>query len=139
MTNSVWSAMSTRFAMRLTLVGILAACARITLAEPSLRPLTAEDAFATARFMPSGRRQDELISLSPDGLRYVIRLVRGDPRKHGLWIDVLSGSLSSLKEAVPSTVAHLFSTGRGVQPWGGPAADSMAWQSPITWIDNNTV
>jgi hypothetical protein len=109
------------------------------MAEPSPRPLTAEDAFATARFMPSGQRQGELISISPDGRRYVIRLVRGDPRKHGLWIDVLSGGLSSLKEAVPSTAAHLFSTGRGVQPWGGPAADSVAWKSPITWIDNNTV
>jgi dipeptidyl aminopeptidase/acylaminoacyl peptidase len=139
MTNSVWSGMLTRFVLRPTLVGILAACAGITMAEPSLRPLTAGDAFATARFMPSGRRQDELISFSPDGRRYVIRLVRGDPRKHGLWVDVLSGSLNSLKEAVPSTVAHLFSTGRGVQPWGGPAADSQAWQSPITWIDDNTV
>jgi hypothetical protein len=139
MTNPVWSCTLTRFTLRAIWLGILAACAGITVAGPSLRPLTAEDAFATARFMPSGRRQDELISFSPDARRYVIRLVRGDPRKHGLWIDVLSGSLSSLKEAVPSTVAHLFSMGRGVQPWGGPAADSQAWKSPITWIDNNTV
>jgi hypothetical protein len=121
-----------------TCVGILAAC-NVGVAQPSLRPLTAEDAFATTRFMPSGRVQDELISFSPDGRRYVIRLVRGDPRKHGLWIDVLSGGLGSLKEAVPSTVAHLFSTGRGALPWGGPAADSLAWKSPISWIDNNTV
>jgi hypothetical protein len=139
MTNSVWSCMLTRLALRVLWVGILAPYAGITVAEPSLRPLSAADAFATARFMPSGRRQDEMVSLSPDGLRYVIRLVCGDPRKHGLWVDVLSGGLGSLKEAMPQTVAHLFSTGHGAQPWGGPAADSLAWKSPITWIDDHTV
>lgn len=91
----------------------MAACASIAAEEPSLRPLTPTDAIATTRFMAPGEDSEDLVSISPDRHRYVIRLVRGDPQKHGLWVDVLSGSLDSLQEAMPVTAAHLFSTGRG--------------------------
>jgi hypothetical protein len=104
------------------------------------RPLTPADAVATTRFMPIGPNSREFVSISPDRQRYVIRLVHGDPEKNGIWIDLLSGGLQSLKEAVPTTVAHLFSTGLGVVGYGGPVADGLAFKSsPLRWIDNRRV
>jgi dienelactone hydrolase len=121
--------------------GTMAAHAGIAPGASSLRPLTPADAIATTRFMSPGRDSKDLVSISPDGRRYVIRLVRGDPQKHGLWVDVLSGSLDSLQAAVPITAAHLFSTGRGrgKDGYGGPVADSQSWYSPITWINDRQV
>lgn len=134
-----------RFMLCAAFMGMTALLTDLATGQASLRPLTSTDAFATTRFMPVERRfmpaesSENLVSVSPDGRRYVIRLVRGDPQKHGLWVDVWSGSLDSLQEAVPARVAHLFSTGRGVRGYGGPAADSQAYKSPITWVDNRKV
>jgi hypothetical protein len=145
MTCAEGSSVRLRFILSAAFVGMAALRAEIATGEPSSRPLTSTDAFATTRFMPAERRfisaepSEDLVSISPDGRRYVIRVVRGDPQKHGLWVDVLSGSLDSLQEAVPTRVAHLFSTGRGVRGYGGPAADSQAYKSPITWVDNRKV
>jgi dienelactone hydrolase len=133
--SCVWIKLVPRWAF----VGLAALATGTALAEASLRPLTPTDAFATTRFMPADRSGREWVSISPDGQRYVIRLVRGDPERHGLWVDVLSGSLQSLNGAVPESAAHLFSTGRGVLGYGGAAADSQASKSPITWIDNRRV
>jgi dipeptidyl aminopeptidase/acylaminoacyl peptidase len=101
-------------------------------------PLTPSDAVATTRFMSVGPTE-ELISRSPDGLRYIVRLVRGDRIRNGVWIDILCGSLISLKAAVPSVVAHLFSTGRGVPGYGGASADSVGYLSPVRWVNSRKI
>jgi hypothetical protein len=105
-----------------------------------LRPLTSADAIATARFMPTGSNSREFVSISPDGRHYVVRLVRGDVERNGIWIDLWYGSLNSLEAAVPTQVAHLFSTGRGVVGYGGPVADGLAFKSsPLIWVGNEKV
>ena len=50
--------------------------------EPAARPLTVADAIETTRCMQSARGEDPRgagVFVSPDGKRYVIVLIRGDP------------------------------------------------------------
>ena len=107
---------------------------------PVGQPLTPADAVETTRFMPVGANGEETVSVSPDGRRYVVRLLKGDVKRNGLWVDVLTGSLDSLSAAIPVTVAHLFSTGRGVASgYGGPSADGYSTLTPLHWINDRKV
>jgi dipeptidyl aminopeptidase/acylaminoacyl peptidase len=92
--------------------------ASLAAAAPEKRELTPAAALGTVRVMdnqslpgdPLGRA-----AVSPDGTRYVLRLARGDAARNGVWVDILTGSLSSLAAAArPITCAHLFSTGLGL-------------------------
>jgi hypothetical protein len=81
------------------------------------RELTPADAVATVRVMENqltlGERVDSGVT-SPDGKRYLLRLVRGDVKRNGVWMDLLTGSLESLDSAAhPKPCAHLFTTGLG--------------------------
>jgi len=120
--------------------GVLLAQTAAAKSAPVGLAMNSADAVATTRFMPAGPGSDQPISLSPDGRRYVVRLVRGDVERNGIWVDVLAGSLDSLDAAAPTLVAHLFSTGRGMaDSYGGPSADGFATNSPIRWIGDHTV
>jgi hypothetical protein len=93
------------------------------------RELTPVDAVATVRVMEnqisSGERTTSGLT-SPDGHRYLIRLVHGDVERNGVWMDLLTGRLDSLSAASnPMRCAHLFTTGLG-SPSIGRAADSYA-------------
>jgi hypothetical protein len=81
------------------------------------RELTPEDAIATVRVtenhLTSGERIDSGIT-SPDGRRFLLRLVHGDVKRNGVWMDLFSGTLNSLEAAAhPRPCAHLFTTGLG--------------------------
>ena len=122
------------------MAGVLLAQTAAAKSAPTGLAMSSADAVATTRFMPAGPGSDQPISLSPDGRWYVIRLVRGDVERNGIWVDVLAGSLDSLDAAAPTRVAHLFSTGRGMaDSYGGPVADGFGTYSPIRWISDHTV
>ncbi|MGH9643149.1 MAG: hypothetical protein ACRD3Q_12080, partial [Terriglobales bacterium] len=60
-------------------------------------------------------------------------------KRDGVWIDVLTGSLDSAVSATPISAAHMFSTGRGVPGYGGPAWDAYGFASPLTWIGDGQI
>jgi hypothetical protein len=107
------------------------------------RELKPADALATVRVIENhlsiGERVDSGVT-SPDGKRYVLRLVHGDLRRNGVWMDLLTGSLNSLDAAAhPKPCAHLFTTGLGTPI---SARSSEADPDPtnlLYWIDNTRV
>src|SRR6185437_16419765 len=85
---------------RLMMVSVACgACLSATAAPAIHQPLTVADAIETARFQEN--RQGKSVFVSPDGTRYVSMVVRGNIKSDGVWMDVLSGSLSSLDAAKP--------------------------------------
>jgi len=107
-------------------------------------PLTVTDAIQTARFMgnPSEKgasNPDGAVSISPNGKRYVARLVRGDVKANGVWMELITGSMRSAKAAAHyESVVRLFTTGLGaVFGTQGPVLDIMDHASPIRWIDDD--
>lgn len=107
------------------------------------RELTPADALATVRVIENhltvGERVDSGVT-SPDGKRYVLRLVHGDLERNGVWMDLLTGSLDSLDAAAhPKPCTHLFTTGLGSTT---SARSSEADPDPtnlLYWIDNTRV
>jgi len=118
-------------------------CAGLSLATPAggeFGVLTAADAIASTRFMPAGDSDDNLVSLSPDGNRYVVRTVRGDLRNNGVWIAIITGSLKSLDlAAAPSIAARRFSTGLGQKEGHGADRDAFGLETPILWLDDRRI
>jgi hypothetical protein len=82
------------------------------LAASEKRELTPADAIATTRIVENHLTLGERVetgSLSPDGRRYLLRLVHGDVERNGDWMDLLTGTLDSLDAAArPKHCAHLF-------------------------------
>lgn len=122
-------------------------CADVAVrAAPALRPLTAVAAIETARVIKNAESVSEInpdgaVSISPDGRRYVARIVRGDASRNGVWIDVVSGSLESLAAAAsPVTVSRLFTTGRGSGGNDiGANLDTFADASSVRWLDDRYI
>jgi hypothetical protein len=111
-----------------------------------LEPLTTRAAIATARFMKdtsgvSATSPDGVVSVSPDGSRYVLRVVRGDAQRNGVWIELLVGRLGSLKLAAqPKMVGRLFTSGIGSGVHDiGAHYDTLDHPSPIRWLDNDRI
>jgi len=76
--------------------------------NPEKLPLKVADVIESAQILKDGR--DDPVLLSPDGKRYLIILVRGDLRRNGSWVELLSGSAVSLKAAARvRVVVRLFS------------------------------
>ena len=77
---------------------------------------------------------------SPDGKRYLIRLVYGDVKRNGVWMDLLTGSLESLDAAArPKRCAHLFTTGLGSLTSAHSADQDPDPTNVIRWSDANHV
>jgi hypothetical protein len=114
-------------------------------AEPERRPLTAAAAIETARVMKNEESVSDAnphgaVSISPDGRRYVARIVRGDVLRDGVWMEVIAGSLNSLDAASPVTVSRLFTSGRGSGVNDiGSNLDTLDAASPVRWLDNQYV
>jgi hypothetical protein len=119
------------------LVAILAAAASAK-AAGAPRELTPADAVATVRIMQNeiGTGQDIDNFASPDGKRYLVRLVYGDVERNGVWMDLLTGPLNSLESAAhPKRCAHLFTTGLGSLTSGRSAEADPNATNVMRWID----
>ncbi|WP_331609892.1 hypothetical protein [Povalibacter sp.] len=108
--------------------------------------LTPAHAVETVRFMvnadtASPENPHGAVSLSPDGRRWIARLVRGDVARDGVWMEMVVGERASLEAATHvRTVARLFSSGLGAG--GGRAGanqDGISWTSPLRWLDDESV
>jgi hypothetical protein len=107
------------------------------------RELTPADAVATVRVIRnqllSGQAAGDDFT-SPDGRRYLIRLVYGDAKRNGVWMDLLTGPLDSLESAAhPRLCAHLFSTGLGSTTSARASQADVDTTNIIHWIDNTQV
>ena len=126
----------------LLLAGVAGAATPVAPAEP----LTAAAAIETTRFMIDAigrtvRNPQGAVSLSPDGRTYVARLVRGDVRRNGVWMELIAGDASTPAAAARYRVlARLFSSGLGAG-YGqrGSDQDTNAELSPIHWIGGDSV
>jgi hypothetical protein len=107
------------------------------------REFTPRDAMATVRVIENqlalGERVDSGVT-SPNGRRYLLRLIQGDTVRNGVWMDLLTGSLNSLESAArPKPCAHLFTTGLGSIK-SARAADADADSTNlIHWINDTQV
>lgn len=108
--------------LKAVLLIIITAGVGIGVAPPSAladakRELTPLDAISTVRVMDNHLTLGEKVEsslASPDGRRFLIRLVYGDAQRNGDWMDLMTGSLDSLEAAAhPKRCAHLFTTGLG--------------------------
>lgn len=140
-----------RVAAGVALTGVLVSTASIAgtamdavESDGELRPLTAEAAIETTRFMKDSSSISDInphgvVSISPDGKRYAGRIVRGDVERDGVEIEFFEGSLSSIGSAAqPRSVARFFSTGLGSGARDtGPHLDSL--MSSIKWIGNHRI
>jgi len=111
--------------------------------DTSKRELTPADAIATVRAMQNqlypGQRADDG-STSPDGNRYLLRLAYGDPKRNGVWMDLLTAPLNSLEAAAhPRRCAHLFTTGLGSTSSGQSAESDPTSSNLIRWLDDTHV
>jgi hypothetical protein len=76
--------------------------------ETPKRRLTVNDVIETTQVLNDSGSDPALVS--PDRKRYVILLQRGDLKRNGSWVQLLSGSTQSLDAASkPDVVAKLFS------------------------------
>jgi hypothetical protein len=136
---------------------LLATCAALVAAASILSPpdpvraatasakreLTPRDAIATVRVIENqlalGERVDSGL-ISPDGRRYLLRLVSGDIERNGVWMDLLTGGLNSLESAAhPKRCAHLLSTGLGSLDSARAAGADADPSNLIHWINNTQV
>ena len=104
--------------------------------------MTVADAIETGRFVedPEGAS----VFVAPDRSRYICIVIRGDIQKDGVWMDVLTGSLSSLDAARPRVVTSLFTR---ALPATGPFVDAIAGPSALIgpgrnipkWLSNESI
>jgi len=80
--------------------------------EGGVRRLTIEDAIETTRFMVADEHATSF-AVSPDGKRYVAMLLRGNVARDGMEVEIVCGALASFEDAVPHSVAKLFSRALG--------------------------
>jgi hypothetical protein len=86
-----------------------------------------------------GERVDSGVT-SPDGKRYLLRLIHGDALRNGVWMDLLTGSLGSLESAAhPKPCAHLFTTGLGSIKSARSADADADPTNLIHWISDTQV
>lgn len=125
---------------------VLASCESI-LAESEARALTPKMALETTRVIPnleamSPQNPDGVLSISPHGRRFVVRLVRGDVQLNGVLLRVMTGQLGSLEESSKwSQAASLFSSGRGplFPAYLGPHHDVSPYMSAVRWLDADRI
>lgn len=102
----------------------------------SPRPLTVADGIETTRIKPDFTNH-QVAHISPDGKHYVVALVKGDLKRNGLWLELISGSLDSIDAASKyNTIARLFTEGKGSM-YGH--SDQLTWNyfNPIVWLRDN--
>lgn len=135
--------------MYIRTLAVTALCALILVAPTSARPpkkegLTALQAVETARLMKNPEalgpgNTEGLVSLSPDRKRYVMRVVKGDAKANGVWIEFFAGDLLSLDTAAaPVPIVKTFSSGLGTGGnVFGAIHDVEEYSTPLRWLDND--
>jgi dipeptidyl aminopeptidase/acylaminoacyl peptidase len=122
---------------------LIAASLSTATARSAPRELTTQDSIATTRLMRNQSQPGQTSSndlTSPDGHRYLIRLVHGDVRRNGVWMDLLTGTLDSLEAAThPRRCASLFTTGLGSTTSAKAAQADVDTTNLVTWLDNDRV
>jgi hypothetical protein len=106
------------------------------------QPMSVADAIETARFHVNYK--GEAAFVSPNRQRYVSLVVRGDIKKDGVWMDVLTGRLGSLDSSGPRLIASLFT--RALSPAApvvidpsGPSALLSPGSNIPAWIGNEEI
>jgi dipeptidyl aminopeptidase/acylaminoacyl peptidase len=129
-------------------IAILALSARVGSAQieatdidGSKKPLDTRAAIETTRFETNGNRETEgsaIVLASPNGTRYVSRLVRGDVSRDGVWNEIVVGRFAPAKDIRPAEiVARLFTRGYESAP---RERDLLSGASnPIVWLDDKHV
>lgn len=123
--------------------GAIVLLAASTLALGAKRQLTPADAVTTVRIVgnqvgPGQPTGDDFAS--PDGQRYLIRLVYGDVKGNGVWMALLTGPLTSLEAAShPKSCAHLFTTGLGSLTSSQAAQADPEASNIIRWSDSTHI
>lgn len=110
-------------------------------------PITVADALETVRVMPSpesvsSQNPDAAVSISPNATRYVLRTLRGDTARNGVWMELYTGLLSSSKAVTEiKLVTRLFTTGLGSGGFQflGPDLDASEYYNPVRWLDDDHV
>lgn len=118
------------------------------------RPMTVSATIETTRIVHVGKgawsrdatgewRHDDqgFLSISPNGQRYVMLLVRGDLARGGNWGEIVSGGLTSLEAAQRyATVARLFTKSEG-DNFGAVSARNLTFdavsENRFTWLPGN--
>jgi dipeptidyl aminopeptidase/acylaminoacyl peptidase len=110
------------------------------------RLLAPADALETVRLMDnpdaiSPQNPQGAVAISPDGKRYVARLIRGDAKRNGVWVDLIAGRPDSLeRSARHEVVARLFTTGLGsANSLFGAIEDTNPHSTPLRWIDDDRI
>jgi hypothetical protein len=103
--------------------------------------LTITDAIETVRAMKD--TEGRSVFVSPDGLRYVTLLIKGDISRDGIWAELIAGRLDTFEGAHPITVARLFTRGLGadedlINGHGATRLTGPVMNVPH-WIDNRHV
>lgn len=108
--------------------------------------MTVADAIATVRLMDnpdaiSPENPQGAVSISPQGKRYIARLIRGDIKSNGVWVDVIAGRLHSLDQSARhEVIARLFTTGLGLSnSLFGAIEDTNPYSTPIRWVDDDRI
>jgi hypothetical protein len=108
------------------------------------RELTPADAVATVRVIENQLTLGERVDsgeVSPDGKRYLLRVIHGDVQRNGVWMDLrtgrLDGSLEVAADAKPC--ARLFTTGLGSAKTAESADSDPNSTNILQWINNTQV
>jgi hypothetical protein len=122
---------------------MIALLAVSTLVLGAKHQLTPAEAVTTVRIVGNQIGPGQLTSddfASPDGQRYLIRLVYGDVKRNGTWMDLLTGPLTSLEAAShPKRCAHLFTTGLGSLTSSQSAQADPEASNIIHWSDSTHI
>jgi dipeptidyl aminopeptidase/acylaminoacyl peptidase len=116
-------------------------------ARSEQRPIDARAAVESARFMvfqdvwaPRESAIDnharKFVEVSPRGDKFVVRVVRGDVERNGIWLELYAGSVSG-RPAEVRRVARLFADGLERPPFNRRLAHDVL--NPISWRDDRTV
>ena len=126
-------------------LGLLSTCAALMPFESSWshesgsekQSLTVAAALQSRRVLHA--HDQEQVSISPDGSRYVIRLARDDLDRGGTVVEIFSGRTNTLTAAAPAKVAELFTTAKADELNTGRHPPTHPGVSRVTWLDNETL
>lgn len=101
-----------------------------------LKPLTPEASIEMRRLESFNISDLRMISHSPDGKRYLLRVAQDDLKAGGTWVEFLSGRTDSLEAAKPISLGRLFTTAERNEDTGTIPPTHPA-TTDVIWVDND--